>query len=145
MKIVLQRVLRSTVIVEAKVVSSIEKGILILLGIKEADALGNVDSMVEDVLSMRLFEGEEGHLSKSITEVQGEILVVSQFTLYGKKTEEGWDFSNAAKHKKAKALYTYFIDKLKVATNRRILMGEFGSYMEVSLVNDGPVTIIHET
>jgi len=141
MKIVLQRVNRASVSVDGNVTGSIGKGYLVLLGIGGEDTKETVEKYVNKISKLRLFEDEEGKTNLSIGDVDGEILVVSQFTLYAdcKKNRPG--FSKAAPPDIAEELYEYFLeysqDKFKSVQH-----GLFGEYMKVDLENDGPFTII---
>ena len=141
MKIVLQRVNRASVSVDGNVTGSIGKGYLVLLGIGGEDTKETVEKYVNKISKLRLFEDEEGKTNLSIGDVDGEILVVSQFTLYAdcKKNRPG--FSKAAPPDIAEELYEYF---LEYSQDKFISVqhGLFGEYMKVDLENDGPFTII---
>lgn len=146
MKVVLQRVLSSHVTIEGKIVSEIKKGYTLLLGVEENDTETDVDVLVQKIVNLRIANDESKKMNKSILDINGEILVVSQFTLVA-DTSSGRrpSFLHAAKPEKAKALYEYFVLALKKFPLKKVANGEFGAYMEVSLVNDGPVTILLES
>ena len=142
MKLVVQRVKQAEVKVKGNSVGKIEKGFLILLGVTHEDAKENVDKLVKKVCGLRVFEDQNGKMNLSIKDIGGELLIVSQFTLYA-DTKKGNrpSFVKAAAPEKANELYEYFISECK-KNGIKVETGEFGAHMEVSLVNDGPVTII---
>ena len=144
MKLVVQRVKQAEVKVKENSVGKIEKGFLILLGVTHEDAKENVDKLVKKVCGLRVFEDQNGKMNLSIKDIGGELLIVSQFTLYA-DTKKGNrpSFVKAAAPEKANELYEYFISECK-KNGIKLETGEFGAHMEVSLVNDGPVTIIIE-
>ncbi len=144
MKLVVQRVKQAEVKVKGNSVGKIEKGFLILLGVTHEDAKENVDKLVKKVCGLRVFEDQNGKMNLSIKDIGGELLIVSQFTLYA-DTKKGNrpSFVKAAAPEKANELYEYFISECK-KNGIKVETGEFGAHMEVSLVNDGPVTIIME-
>lgn len=144
MKLVVQRVKQAEVKVKGNSVGKIEKGFLILLGVTHEDAKENVDKLVKKVCGLRVFEDQNGKMNLSIKDIGGELLIVSQFTLYA-DTKKGNrpSFVKAAAPEKANELYEYFISECK-KNGIKVETGEFGTHMEVSLVNDGPVTIIME-
>lgn len=142
MRIVIQRVQKAQVTVEGRVTGSIGKGLLILLGVGADDTREIADRYIDKMLKLRIFPDENGKTNLSLGEVQGEVLVVSQFTLYAEcRKGNRPDFINAAGAAKAQELYEYVLDSVR---NRygRVQAGEFGAHMEVSLVNDGPFTIV---
>lgn len=144
MKIILQKVKSSEVKVENKTVGQIGHGFLLFLGVTHEDTEASVDWLVEKILKLRLFSDSESDsfMEKNVVEVCGEILVVSQFTLYGDcKKGTRPSFTEAARPEQAEKLYGYFLEKLG-ATRIRVASGIFGAHMEVSLVNDGPITLI---
>jgi D-tyrosyl-tRNA(Tyr) deacylase len=145
MKIVVQRVLSASVSIDNKVFSQIKKGYLLLVGIGLNDTMDDVNRLVSVVLKMRIFPDNEGKMQYSISEVGGEILVVSQFTLLA-NFEKGNrpSFNDAAKPELAKPLFDTFVNHLKSHLGTKILTGVFGADMQVSLCNDGPVTIVLE-
>ena len=142
MKIVLQRVLQAKVEVDEKTVGKIGKGYLILVGISNEDTREIADKMIEKVSKLRIFEDENGKTNLSISDVNGEILVVSQFTLYADcKKGNRPSFINAGSPQMAEELYNYILKRCEeLFTNTQ--HGIFGADMKVSLVNDGPFTIV---
>ena len=146
MKVVIQRVIKSSVIVNKKVIGKIENGLNILLAIKEDDSVDEIKWLVEKILNLRVFNDLDGKMNKSIKDIQGELLVISQFTLYGncrKGTRPS--YSKAAKPEKAKEFYEIFVKSIKEKSNLKVEQGIFGANMEVNIVNDGPVTLIIDT
>lgn len=144
MKIVVQRVLRSSVSVNDEVVGEIGKGLMILFGAEKGDGDEAVNALAEKVLNLRIFADDEGKMNRSCLDVKGGVLVVSQFTLAGdcsRGRRPGFD--NAAAPEEAERLYKNFIKKL-VVSQLKIQEGRFGADMQVDLVNDGPVTFILE-
>ena len=144
MRIVLQRVSRATVRVEQRKITSIDKGILLLIGIGKGDEALDLPRLAQKVVDLRIFEDQAGKMNRSLRDVEGEILAVSQSTLYG-DTKKGRrpSFSKAALPQEAKPLFDAFISALK-AKGVPVKTGVFGARMEVELVNDGPVTFILE-
>lgn len=144
MKIVLQRVLRSSVSVGEEVVGEIGKGLMILFGAEKGDGDEAVDALAEKVLNLRIFADDQGRMNRSCLDVNGEILVVSQFTLAGDCTRgRRPGFDNAAAPDEAERLYRNFVNAL-AASNLKTQEGLFGAHMQVDIVNDGPVTFILE-
>ena len=144
MKLVVQRVKNAKVEVEGKIVGKIDKGYLVLLGVTHTDTKEIADYLVKKICNLRVFEDENGKMNLNIKQVEGELLIVSQFTLYGDCTEGNRpSFTNAAKPDLAKELYEYFCDKC-AENDIKVEKGIFGADMKVSLLNDGPVTIIIE-
>jgi len=145
MKVVLQRTKQASVTVNQEVTGSISHGYMLLVGITHEDTLKDVDYCARKVAEIRLFEDEEGKMNRSIHEVGGQILSVSQFTLYA-DTKKGRrpSFVNAARPDIAKPLWDAFNDALR-ENGLHVETGIFGANMEVALVNDGPVTIIIES
>lgn len=144
MKLVVQRVKNASVEVEGKIVGSIEKGYLVLLGVTHTDTKETADYLVKKLCNLRVFEDENGKMNLNIKQVGGSLLIVSQFTLYGDCTEGNRpSFTNAAKPEMANELYEYFCDKC-LENNIKVERGIFGADMKVRLLNDGPVTIILE-
>ncbi len=140
----IQRVKNSWVIVDNKEVAKINKGFNILLGIMQGDNEEDINKLVKKIVNMRIFPNEEGKFDKSIQDINGEILVISQFTL-GANIKKGNrpSFSNAMEPQKAKKLYEEFIHKLNQEVPTKA--GIFGANMEVGIINDGPVTIIADS
>ncbi|MBI4991445.1 D-tyrosyl-tRNA(Tyr) deacylase [Candidatus Gottesmanbacteria bacterium] len=143
MKALLQRVLTGKVSISGKVIGEIGKGYVILLGVKTGDSEKEADLMASKIVNLRIMSDENDKMNKSILDVAGEILVVSQFTLYADTTGgRRPSFIKAAKPDVADHLYQYFVDKLKKLGVKNVQTGEFGAYMSVEIVNDGPVTIM---
>lgn len=146
MKLLLQRVSEASVLVDDETIGSISKGYLLFLGVLQGDTSAQAQLLAEKVVKLRLFDGNDGKINdQSIVDINGEILVVSQFTLAG-STEKGNrpDFTMAAPPDEAKVLYDYFVKKLEELGVQKVETGEFGAYMDVRLANDGPVTLILE-
>ena len=143
MRVVVQRVSQSSVIIESDIVSSISKGLLILLGVENNDTLDDVNWLIRKIINLRIFTDIDGKMNNSIVDIKGDIIVVSQFTLHA-KTKKGNrpSYINAAPPKIAIPLYENFVKILKNESKLNILTGKFGADMKVSLINDGPVTII---
>ena len=145
MKIVVQRVLSASVAVDNKIVTEIKKGYLLLVGIGASDTSADVQRLVSSVLKMRIFPDTEGKMQYSISEIDGQILVVSQFTLLANFAKGNRpSFLDAAKPEIAKPLFEALVEGLRVQLGAKISTGVFGADMQVSLCNDGPVTIILE-
>lgn len=146
MRALIQRVISGKVIINSQLKSQIEKGYVILLGVKTGDSEKEADFLVEKIVNLRVMSDENDKMNLSIKDVDGEMLVVSQFTLYADTTGgRRPSFIKAAKPDIAKQLYLYFIGKLKEAGIKNVQTGEFGEYMEVEIINDGPVTIMLDT
>ena len=144
MKIVVQRVSKAQVEVEGKIVGKIEKGFLVLLGVTHGDTKEQADYIVKKLCNLRIFTDENGKMNLSLKDVGGELLIVSQFTLYADTSSGNRpSFINAAKPEMANELYEYFCKKCE-EQNIKVEKGIFGADMKVSLLNDGPVTIIME-
>ena len=146
MRIVIQRVSHASVTIEGEVKSAIRQGYLILLGIEESDTSEDVDWLVRKVIGLRVFDDENHVMNRSIMDINGEILVISQFTLfasYKKGNRPSW--LRAAKHEISDPLYEEFCKKLSDALGKPVGTGEFGADMKVDLLNDGPVTIMMDT
>ncbi|MBU0458019.1 D-tyrosyl-tRNA(Tyr) deacylase [Patescibacteria group bacterium] len=146
MRLLLQKVTRASVSVDQKKVGEIAKGYLLFLGVIEGDTNEQADKLAEKVVNLRLFDGEGGKINdKSLLDTGGEALVVSQFTLAGDlKKGNRPDYTEAASPEVGRELYEYFIEKLKSLGVIKVEAGEFGAYMKVELVNDGPVTLVLE-
>ena len=146
MRIVIQRVSSASVTIHGTIKSSIQQGYLILLGICEEDAIEDVDWLVKKVVGLRVFNDDQGIMNLSILDVDGEALVVSQFTLfasYKKGNRPSW--FKAGSHEHAIPLYEAFCTRLSEALGKTVGTGEFGADMKVALINDGPVTICMDT
>lgn len=145
MRAVVQRVSSSKVTVENNVIGEIKKGLLVLLGVTHEDESKDVDYMIDKILNLRIFEDENEKMNLSLKDVGGELLVVSQFTLYGDcRKGKRPSFTNAARPDLATKLYEEFIEKAK-AQDIVVGTGKFGAHMMVDLTNDGPVTILLES
>ena len=146
MRAVIQRVSSASVTIGGKVRSSIGQGLLVLLGIGHEDDGEDVAWLVKKIAGLRIFNDEAGVMNRSVVDVGGEALVVSQFTLMA-STKKGNrpSYIGAAGHEKAVPLYEAFCEALSAAVGRPVGMGEFGADMQVALVNDGPVTICIDT
>ena len=144
MKIVIQRVTDASVTVKGQEISRIGRGYLVLIGIKDSDTKENADYLVKKLINLRIFEDENGKMNLNINQIGGELLIISQFTLYG-NTKDGNrpSFTEAAKPEKAEELYNYFVEQCK-KEGIKTETGIFGADMKVSLINDGPVTIMLE-
>ena len=146
MRTVIQRVQHASVTIDGTVKSSIGKGYLLLLGVEESDTSEDVDWLVRKVAALRVFDDDNGVMNRSLLDVQGEALVVSQFTLYAsykKGNRPSW--FRAASHEISVPLYEEFCSKLSEALGKPVGTGEFGADMKVELRNDGPVTICMDT
>ncbi|MCI1732713.1 MAG: D-aminoacyl-tRNA deacylase [Prevotella sp.] len=146
MRIIIQRVSHASVTINGNTKSAIKTGYMILLGIEEKDSYEDVDWLVKKVIGLRVFDDENGVMNRSITDVGGEILVISQFTLfasYKKGNRPSW--LRAAGHDISIPLYEDFCQKLSSVLGKQVGTGEFGADMKVELLNDGPVTIFMDT
>lgn len=137
---------QASVTINSKLICSINTGLLILLGIEQEDDVGDVSWLTKKISNLRIFSDLNGKMNLSIKELDAQIIVVSQFTLHA-KTKKGNrpSYINAAKPKHAIPLYENFLDSLASYSEKNIFSGEFGADMKVSLINDGPVTIIIDT
>jgi len=146
MRIVIQKVLRASVTVEEKQVSSIGRGLLVLLGIEDADTDDDIDWLVKKMLQLRIFDDENGVMNLSVQDVGGDVLIVSQFTLHA-STKKGNrpSYIRASKPDFAIPMYEKFVQKTEEVLGKKTGTGVFGAMMKVELINDGPVTIIIDT
>lgn len=145
MKIVVQRVSQSSVAVEGKIVGEIGYGLMLLIGIQQDDEKEDADVLVQKILKLRIFSDEQGKLNRSIIDINGEILCISQFTLIADyKKGNRPSFIEAAKPEKAIPLFEYVKEKLS-ESGIKVQSGIFGADMKVSLLNDGPVTIVMDS
>ncbi len=143
MKIVIQRVSSASVTIDFKMVSNIQKGLLVLVGIEETDTKADVDWLCPKVANLRIFGDDIGLMNLSVKDIGGEVIVVSQFTLHA-LTKKGNrpSYIKAAKPEIAIPLYESFVTQLEIEMGKKIQTGVFGADMKVALINDGPVTII---
>ncbi len=143
MRTVVQRVSHASVTIDGKVSASIGKGLLILVGIGDDDGQEDIEYLVKKVVNLRIFDDEEGVMNLSVKDVDGDIIVVSQFTLMA-STKKGNrpSYIRAAGHDISIPMYNRFVEATKAALGKEIGTGEFGADMKVELLNDGPVTII---
>ncbi|WP_321478837.1 D-aminoacyl-tRNA deacylase [uncultured Bacteroides sp.] len=146
MRVVIQRVTHASVTIEKKCKSAIEKGLLVFIGIEEKDGTEDIEWLCKKIANIRIFDDEYGVMNKSILDIDGNILVISQFTLHA-STKKGNrpSYIKAAKHDISIPLYKEFCEKLSVTIGKEIGTGEFGADMKVELLNDGPVTICMDT
>jgi len=145
MRVVVQRVKEASVSVDGELVGAIQNGLLLLVGVHQHDTEDQLKWMCEKILKLRVFPDEEGKMNKSVSDVGGGILVVSQFTLYGDaKKGTRPSYIEAARPEKAEPMYEQMIEYFKTHSSLLIQGGRFGAMMDVSLVNDGPVTLILE-
>ena len=142
MKAVIQRVKEAKVEVEGKIVGRIDHGMLVYLGVGKGDTIQQAESLVNKLIGLRIFEDEKGKMNRSILEVGGAFLVVSQFTLYGDCSKgRRPSFDQAADPQKGEELYSFFVNKIR-EQGIKAETGQFRAMMDVSLINDGPVTFI---
>lgn len=146
MRAVIQRVTEASCTVEGQVTGAIEQGLLVLLGIEDADEQEDLDWLAQKIAGMRIFSDENGLMNKSLTDVDGNILLISQFTLFA-ATKKGNrpGFTRAARPDKAIPMYESMIKKLSALINKDVQTGIFGADMKIRLLNDGPVTITIDT
>lgn len=142
MRVVIQRVTQASVTVEKEIVGQIEQGLLVLLGIEAADTTEDLDWLLNKTLNLRIFNDQDGVMNKSLLDIGGELLVISQFTLMA-ATKKGNrpSYIRAAKHDHAIPLYEAFCQKAEARIGKAVAKGIFGADMKVALLNDGPVTI----
>jgi len=143
MRIVIQRVLKASVTIDNELISEIGRGLMILVGVREGDEVADMKWLAAKTAGMRIFDDENGVMNRSVMDVDGEILAVSQFTLNA-STKKGNrpSYIHAAGHDVAVPLYDGFCEELQAITGKIVKKGVFGADMQVALVNDGPVTII---
>lgn len=146
MRVVIQRVTHASVTINGVCKSAIEKGLLVLLGIEEADGKEDVEWLCKKIVNLRIFDDEMGIMNKSVSDIEGNILVISQFTLHAStKNGNRPSYIKAAKHEISVPLYEAFCKELSATLGKEIGTGEFGADMKVELLNDGPVTICMDT
>ena len=142
MRAVVQRVTHAQVTVNAEVMGSIGRGLVVLLGVGNADAESDADYMADKIVGLRIFDDENGKMNRAVSDIRGEILVVSQFTLYGDvRRGKRPSFDAAAPPERARELYEYFVNRIRAA-GIACETGRFQEMMQVELVNDGPVTVL---
>ncbi|OCW94727.1 D-tyrosyl-tRNA(Tyr) deacylase [Macellibacteroides sp. HH-ZS] len=143
MRTVIQRVQSASVTIDGEIKSAIGKGILIFLGIEDKDSEADIEWLVKKIVNLRIFDDENGVMNRSIIDIDGEALVVSQFTLHA-STKKGNrpSYIKASKPEKAIPLYNEFCDEMSLALGKTIGTGRFGADMKVGILNDGPVTIL---
>lgn len=143
MRLLIQRVSEASVSIEGESIASIEKGMLVLLGIEERDTMEDVEWLVQKLVKLRIFSDDEGKMNQNIEEINGDILLVSQFTLHAQvKKGNRPSFVRAARPEVAIPLYRAFQSQLEGSLSKPIKTGIFGAMMQVQLINDGPVTIM---
>jgi D-tyrosyl-tRNA(Tyr) deacylase len=146
MRAVLQRVSKASVKINNHITGKIDQGLLVLLGIEESDSLEDIEWLTGKIVRLRIFNDAAGVMNLSVKEIHGEILVISQFTLHaGTKKGNRPSYIKAARPEIAIPLYNQFLDQLTLDLGKPAQTGQFGAMMEVSLVNDGPVTIVMDT
>lgn len=146
MRVVIQRVSNANVDIDNETHGSIKNGLLLLLGVGENDTEADADWLVKKIVTLRIFEDEDGKMNRDILQAGGDFLVVSQFTLHAKyKKGTRPSFIKAARPDLAIPMYEYFCEQLRVISERKVETGQFGAMMEVSLCNSGPVTIWMDT
>ncbi|MBQ8673351.1 MAG: D-tyrosyl-tRNA(Tyr) deacylase [Bacteroides sp.] len=146
MRVVIQRTAHASVTIEGRQKSAIGKGLLVLVGIEESDSREDIDWLCKKIVNLRIFDDENGVMNRSVTDIEGDILVVSQFTLHA-STKKGNrpSYIRAARPEISIPLYEEFCSTLRQAIGKEIGTGEFGADMKVELLNDGPVTICMDT
>lgn len=143
MRAVVQRVTKASVAINRELVSAIGQGLLILVGVGNDDTEADADYLAEKIASLRIFEDDGGKMNLSVKDIKGELLAVSQFTLYGDcRRGKRPSFTDSARPEQARPLYEYFTEKLEEAAQTDVKTGVFAADMDVELINDGPVTIL---
>ena len=146
MRVVLQRVARASVEIDGAIHSQIEAGLLVLLGIEPTDTQEDAEWLVKKIAALRIFDDEKGVMNRNVVDIDGQLLVVSQFTLMASyKKGNRPSYIRAARPEIAVPLYEYFVAQMEKATGKTVQTGVFGADMQVSLLNDGPVTITMDT
>ena len=143
MRVVIQRVRKASVKINDEIVGEIQQGLLVLLGIEHVDSELDADYLIQKLIHLRIFGDDEGKMNLSVSDISGDLLIVSQFTLFA-DTKKGNrpSFIRSARPEQARPLYEYFLSQLKKLFSGKIEKGVFGANMQVELINDGPVTII---
>jgi len=146
MRVVIQKVTEASVSIENQIVASIDKGLLVLVGIEDGDTNEDIAWLSSKIVNLRVFDDENGVMNLSVKEVEGEVLIVSQFTLHA-STKKGNrpSYIKAARPEVAIPIYEAFIKQVETLLGKRVPTGQFGAMMQVSLCNDGPVTILIDT
>lgn len=146
MRVVIQRLSEASVLINNAEKRSIGKGLLVLLGIEDADTEEDIEWLCGKIARLRIFDDAQGVMNLSVCDVSGEVMVISQFTLHA-NTQKGNrpSYNKASKPEIAIPLYEKFLQRLKIELNKNVISGEFGAYMQVFLINDGPVTIVIDT
>lgn len=146
MRVVIQRAAHASVTINGKCKSAIGKGLVILVGIEESDQEEDIEWLCKKIVNLRVFDDEKGVMNKSVQDISGEIMVISQFTLHA-STKKGNrpSYIKAAKHEISIPLYEKFCCELSTTFGKEVATGEFGADMKVELLNDGPVTICMDT
>ena len=146
MRAVIQRVSQASCTIEGSITGQIETGLLVLLGVEDADTTADLEWLAQKIVNMRIFGDENGRMNKALADVDGNILLISQFTLFA-QTKKGNrpSFIRAAKPDKAIPMYEQMIAQLQALLNKPVATGVFGADMKIALVNDGPVTITIDT
>ena len=142
MKLVVQRVTSASVEVEGKIIGEIKDGLMVLVGFGQNDSTKEADNLARKLAKLRIFEDENGRMNKSVMDIGGKLLLVPQFTLYAHTKKNRPSFHKALAPDKATELFDYFTDKCRELTD--VETGEFGAFMKVQLLNNGPVTILLE-
>jgi D-aminoacyl-tRNA deacylase len=143
MRVVVQRVSQASVTISGKISGDVSRGLLVLLGIAEGDTAADGEWLAAKIAALRIFPDDDGQMNRSVRDITGGVLVVSQFTLIA-STRKGTrpSFNDAAKPEQARPLYETFLGQMESALGRPVARGEFGADMQVALVNDGPVTLV---
>ena len=146
MRVVIQKVTEASVSIENQTVASIDKGLLVLVGIEDGDTNEDIAWLSSKIVNLRVFDDDNGVMNLSVKEVEGEVLIVSQFTLHA-STKKGNrpSYIKAARPEVAIPIYEAFIKQVETLLGKRVSTGQFGAMMQVSLCNDGPVTILIDT
>ncbi|WP_281639851.1 D-aminoacyl-tRNA deacylase [Capnocytophaga sputigena] len=146
MRVVIQKVTQASVSIENQIVASIDKGLLVLVGIEDGDTNEDIAWLSSKIVNLRIFDDANGVMNLSVKEVEGEVLIVSQFTLHA-STKKGNrpSYIKAARPEVAIPIYEAFIKQVESLLGKKVLTGQFGAMMQVSLCNDGPVTILIDT
>ena len=146
MRVVIQKVTQASVSIENQIVASIDKGLLVLVGIEDGDTNEDIAWLSSKIVNLRVFDDDNGVMNLSVKEVEGEVLIVSQFTLHA-STKKGNrpSYIKAARPEVAIPIYEAFIKRVETLLGKRVPTGQFGAMMQVSLCNDGPVTILIDT